>query len=377
MYNYKEIIPHINPVTPYFKRVDKLLLINLMKFQTPTRDGKSQDKFLTYIEQWGRSNIKDLIFERDTFGNLYITKGVSDLYPAVVSHVDIVHSYNKNLKIVDAGNLIIGLDMSTGEQHGIGADPKNGVYFALEMLRTLDKVKIVLYKMEEQGCIGSSASDISFFQDCSFIVQLDRRSFTNDIIEYTNGIQVLSEEFKNAVAPIGKKYDYKFNRGTCTDVGTLVQKGVGICAFNFSNGSINEHMDNEVCSIPHLLNALNGAYDIIISLGYKKRWEHTPQKEVSKPKFPSKYTDKWDDWYDEPIKKKVYHHSDHVTFTKEDEATIQDAVEVGDCPICSNHVVDLEDGESVCVECESVFNIPEGKGLTECLVEFDELVAKL
>ena len=37
---------------------------------------------------------------------------------------------------------------------------------------------------------------MDFFKDCSFVCQLDRRSFTTDIIENTNAVQVLSDEFK-------------------------------------------------------------------------------------------------------------------------------------------------------------------------------------
>jgi hypothetical protein len=138
---------------------------------------------------------------------------------------------------------------------------------------------------------------MTFFKNCSFVIQLDRRSFTTDIIEYTNGCQVLSEDFKKAVTPICQRYGYKFNKGTSTDVGELVWNNIGICAFNFSNGSFNEHRDYETCSIPHLLNAINAGYEIIKELGYKKKWKHKNQPKFVKSKTDN-YEDIWGDYWD-------------------------------------------------------------------------------
>jgi len=296
-YNYKRSIPTIEPLTKHFSEIDTVLLKNLFRLQTPTRDALKQQVFMRYILEWLKSNKIKVSSSFDEMGNLYITKGKASLYPCVVSHVDTVHAYNKYLSIVNTNNLIFGIDESTGQQHGIGADPKNGVYFAMQMLLHLKTCKVVFFVDEECGCIGSSNAEMEFFKDCSFVCQLDRRSFTTDIIENTNAVQVLSDEFKDAVFPIVEPYGYKFNTGTSTDVGQLAWNDLGICAFNFSNGSFNEHMNYETCSIPHLLNAVNAAYDIIINLGYQKRWAHIPEYEpVGKTSYSSYYK-KEDDLY--------------------------------------------------------------------------------
>jgi len=276
--NYKQYstIPAIVPNTKFFKSIDIDLLKHLFSLQTPSLIDASQKIFFNFILNWCKENNISVKHSYDTYGNLYITKGKASLYPCVVSHVDTVHDYNPHLQILNTNDLVFGLDISEGTQHGIGADPKNGVYFALQMLKHLDVVKVVLFKNEEVGCLGSKASDITFFKNCSFVIQLDRRSFTTDLIEYTNGINVISEEFKTAVKPIMSDYGYEFNHGTCTDVGELVWNEINICAFNFSNGSFNEHKNYEVCSIPHLLNAVNAGYEIIQKLGYTKQFIHKP-----------------------------------------------------------------------------------------------------
>ena len=298
-------------------------------FQTPTRDAIRQAKFMAFILNWLRQNKIKFTFKYDTVGNLYITKGSSPIFPCVVSHVDTVHDYNKDMTVANTDTLIFGIDQVTGEQIGIGADPKNGVYFALQMLKYVKNIKVVLFIDEESGCLGSKEADLTFFSDCSFVCQLDRRSFSTDIIEYTNGIQVLSEEFKQAVELTCIDYGYDFNHGTSTDVGELVWNGLGICAFNFSNGSFNEHCSYETCNIPHLLNAVNAAYEIIMNHGYTKRWIHNPYTsdryagwgdwDYHAKGTKSTYYDRYDDLFDNlgDDDGTVFHNSNIASFVKD------------------------------------------------------------
>lgn len=289
-----EKIPKLIPYTPTIQQIDVELLKTLFSIQTPSMDMPRQTNFKRFVLKWLKQNNVPFRAEEDEYGSLYITRGNAKIYPCVVSHIDTVHDYNPALQIINTQDLVFGIDTSTGKQHGIGADPKNGVYFAMQMLKLNKAIKVVLFLDEEVGCIGSSNANIKFFKDCSFVCQLDRRSFTNDFIEYTNGIEVVSDSFKAAVQPILNKFQYQFNNGSVTDVGELVHSGIGICAFNFSNGSFNEHMDYETCSIPHLLNACNAAHEIILTLG-NKVWKHKP---YTYPKAKTKYVDAWDAGWD-------------------------------------------------------------------------------
>jgi tripeptide aminopeptidase len=360
----ESVIPKIKPIATHFKSVDVILLKKLFSLQTPSQDRLRQADFMNFILSWCRENKIKISTEYDAYGNLYITKGKAKLYPCTVSHIDTVHDYNKDLQIISTDYLILGLDSSTGEQHGIGADPKNGVYFVLEMLRTLDVMKAVLFMDEEVGCIGSKNSNIKFFKDCSFVVQLDRRSFTTDIIEYTNGTQVLSDEFKLAVFPICERYGYDFNRGTCTDVGELVWNGIGICAFNFSNGSFNEHRDYETCSIPHLLNAINAAYIIIKELGYQKQWKFNPHssyelEDYRKPK--SNYYDRYEDlWDQEPAVVYTPKTGDFELFILEN--ILGKTSSMSNFQAAAKYVYDIGDEENI----KWMYDYYVGKDVDEC-----------
>lgn len=285
-----EKIKNVIPNTTYIKEVGTKFLCQLFDFQTPTGNKKQQFAYLDWIvKNFIEKNNIDCIIERDEYGGMYITKGNANIYPCVISHIDTVHYYDKHMKSYVCGDYIIA--MSEGEQCGLGADPKNGVYILLQLLLHFDNIKCVLFLDEEQGGKNSNVANMTFFEDCSFVMQFDRRSYTTDVIEHSNGIQVLSEEFKKMIFPSMKEYGYSFNDGTFTDVGVLTNKGIGINTFNVSNGSFNEHYENETCGINHLLNALNFGIDIIQNYG-DVRYEFLPKKEFANKMYSY---DKWEE----------------------------------------------------------------------------------
>ena len=88
----------------------------------------------------------DLSIEEDAIGNLFIVKGKANVYPCVVAHLDEVHLPQKrNLHEVDG--VIFATD-EEGNRVGIGADDKNGVWIALNLLRTEKKLKLFLFLQE-------------------------------------------------------------------------------------------------------------------------------------------------------------------------------------------------------------------------------------
>lgn len=208
------VLPQV-PIQEHKIKVDyaKLLdILSVRRYSKSEVQNKFVDDLFTYFTK------KGVIVEVDEYGNLYITKGKADLYRCAVAHVDINQAERDRVRVYKNENWIFGFDLEQGEQCGIGADDSVGVYFAIEMFNHFDNFKIFFAKDEEIGCIGSNRADTSFFSDCSMIIQLDRRSYTTDLITYTNGIKVCSPEFVEAASAIMDKYGYKENNGIATDI---------------------------------------------------------------------------------------------------------------------------------------------------------------
>ena len=261
-------------------------LVMLLDMRTYSK-GSLQDKL---IEKLG-DHFANLgaVTELDKYGNLYVTKGKADFYPCVVGHTDINQQVRSNVKIMTGYPWMFGFDTDKAEQAGMGADDKVGVYFAVHMFDLFENIKLFFPKDEEVGLIGTYAANKEFFKDCSMLVQLDRNSYKNDLINYTNGIEVCSEEFVEAAQSIMDKYMYATNRGSCTDIGGIKKFNTVNCvAMNVSCGYINEHSSEEVISIPHFENAINFGYELL-KMGVDKIWTHAAKEEVYENSYYGRY----------------------------------------------------------------------------------------
>jgi hypothetical protein len=137
-----------------------------------------------------------------------------------------------------------------------------GVFMCLQLLEDYNFIKVAFFVSEEVGCVGSRACDLSFFNDCMFIGQADRKG-NADFINYSNGVQLFGEEFSTFVSPVLKDYNYKECAGIATDAGALSSRNVGIACFNISCGYYNPHTSSEYVSIKDVLNCYNVICDII------------------------------------------------------------------------------------------------------------------
>lgn len=82
-------------------------------------------------------------------------------------------------------------------------------------------VKCAFFVQEEVGCIGSSHADMSFFSDCRFVIQCDRKG-NGDMVTQINGMKLCSNEFISAID--FRKYGYKPAQGLNTDVADIDNK---------------------------------------------------------------------------------------------------------------------------------------------------------
>lgn len=285
-----------NVIKPNMKLYEKLLNI-----QSPSGNEGNMIRFLIHFIN---KKFPNTVINQDKHGNLYVTKGKlneGEFYPCLVAHLDEVHDFNPDRQIVKIGDFYTGFDTKVGERDGIGADDKNGIFAALTMLGCFDTIKLFFPVEEEMGMVGSRNCDMNFFKNVGYILQCDRRGY-QDLITYTNGVDVTSVDFLIDTEEIAEEYNYRDATGMATDVGQLVINGVGVSGCNISCGYWNEHFEDEITHIPSLINCINFVYHII-TICKKKHYEFHPKKKESyTDRFYSKqfsYDKDWDQFVDE------------------------------------------------------------------------------
>ena len=237
--------------------MNKELLFQLYAIHSKSGNEKKMRRYLRKLAKaCGATSI-----ETDTHGNLLIIKGESDTYPCLAAHMDQVQSvHSKDFRVVEIEGDVIGWSPKCHERQGLGADDKNGIFICLELLRKFDVMKVAFFVGEETGCIGSSKVDLGFFKDCRFIIQPDRKG-SGDLITSMFCGDVCSEKFCEAIGY--KEYGYKQDIGTVTDVGELVERGVGISCLNLSCGYYEAHSDVEYTVLSELENCMDFVEHIV------------------------------------------------------------------------------------------------------------------
>lgn len=232
------------------------LLISLYEIHSPSGGEKRMRKFIRKKAfEYGADHA-----EIDRHGNLFITKGTGD-YPCVVAHMDQVQEFHsKDFQCFVCGDTILGYSQSNKRQEGLGADDKNGIFVALECLRKFDNIKLAFFTEEECGTIGSSAANISFFDDCRFVVQCDRKG-NSDFVDNIFSMSLCSEEFIHDTEM--EKFGYAPHAGGLTDVYALSENFLDVSCCNMSCGYYNPHTDEEVTSISDLERCRDFVFHII------------------------------------------------------------------------------------------------------------------
>ena len=206
----------------------------------------------------------ELTIEEDDFGNLFITKGVAESYPAVTAHIDEVHYPSERMVVVDE-DIIYGVDGS-GERVGIGADDKNGVWIILKLLHQKPILKIALFVQEEKfegisGCRGSKACSLAWFDDVRYLLAVDRKG-DSEVVTMSKGDIKLCDDslFPEEVLA---KYGYSCTAGGRTDVTALKERGLKAPCCNISCGYYNAHKNDEYTQFSHIVKAFNFVSELI------------------------------------------------------------------------------------------------------------------
>ena len=206
----------------------------------------------------------ELVVEEDTFGNIFITKGVAKSYPCVTVHLDEVHLPTERDIVVD-GDVIYAVD-AVGERVGIGADDKNGLWIINHLLHTKPVLKVALFVQEERdgemaGCRGSKACSLSFFNDVRYVLAVDRKG-NNEVVTVGKGDICLCD-YDFIPNDLLQKYNYVCVDGGRTDVVALKERGLQIPCCNISCGYYNAHKPDEYTVFAHLVTSLTFVSDVI------------------------------------------------------------------------------------------------------------------
>lgn len=216
-----------------------------------------------------RNFIKGYIFENipgvkitgDKIGNLYITKGQAETYPCIIAHLDQVQRlHSKDFRAIETEDIIFGYSPSNRRQEGLGADDKNGIWVALQCLMKYEALKIAFFVGEEVGCVGSSAANLNFFSNCRFVIQPDRRGYS-DVITQISWESLCSEQFLSEIQP--EQFGYNPTDGLMTDIEALRENGLEISCINLSCGYYEPHTDREFTIKSDLKNCLEYVQFII------------------------------------------------------------------------------------------------------------------
>lgn len=241
-------------------------LIALYNIASPSGREKAMIKFI--LSELKRMNVS---YTLDKLGNIYAVKGRKSTYPCVVAHTDEVHTRKTGTygAYIVNDSMIVGYHFKQKRMTGIGADDKNGIWICLKCLEEFKVMKCVFFVREEVGCIGSRNADMSFFSDCRYVLQCDRKG-NRDLITRINGTQLCSDEFLEAITP--ERFGYFATQGLSTDVQTLRQNGLEISCANISCGYYEPHTDREYTIIDDLYKCYRFVRHIILS--YKEVSRH-------------------------------------------------------------------------------------------------------
>lgn len=209
----------------------------------PTCTG-SEGMMIEFVENWCKEN--GVPCRKDGKGNLMLTKGsTSSYFPCITAHLDTVQDVKK---FVDAGQLLTieeQGDKLTCKEAGTGSDCKAGVAICLSLVKSIPSIKCALFVEEETGCKGSNAFDMSFFDDCGYVIGFDSPTW-NRAAKSCSGVMLFDNDFfEEYVKDVAKKHGVdNFRHEPYTDVKVIRQKTELAC-MNFSNGGYAPHSKTE------------------------------------------------------------------------------------------------------------------------------------
>jgi di/tripeptidase len=235
------------------------LLKEILAVQTQTNH---EHHMVAWLVNYIVHNIPGATVTVDPHRNVYATKGSGKFMPTAAAHIDTVQPFRK-VNVVENGTQLTGFDADTGDQCGLGADDKTGIFVCLELLRRFRNIRIIFFAGEECGTIGARAADYRFFEGIAYVVEWDCPS--RNMVSYTCGGEQLfanDGDFIKQAHPVLKKHgSVLWQHHPYTDVMT-VRRRFPITCLNLSSGYYRWHANDEFVSIPDVELALEVGFDL-------------------------------------------------------------------------------------------------------------------
>ena len=249
---------------------------SLLKMLYSIHSKSHQEKpMIDFLLGWITKNVPETEVTIDTYGNMYITKGLAEIYPCLVAHLDQVQTYHpEDFAVIETDEYFFGISPADHRQAGLGADDKNGIWIALKCLSEFDQLKVAFFVGEETGCYGSSFCDMKFFDNCRFVIEPDRRG-NKDLIKEIGWSPMCSKKFLKAIKP--GRFGYNPKSGLMTDIEELKSRGLGVSCVNLSCGYYNPHTDQEYTVKHDLIRCLD--YIRWIIKNCKKTYKHKTEED--------------------------------------------------------------------------------------------------
>lgn len=239
---------------------------------------------VTFITNYLQEN--NYHYSTDEIGNIFVTKGDTNMYPLLMAHTDGVHPFLPNgvvkvikeeLKPNAQGELKQALKAYRSDNNqptGISGDDLAGVFTCLMILDQVDYVKILFAVSEENGCIGSKfavENNPHFFENCSYSIQFD--SPENNTCSYTLMDNVLCDdngEFNQIAKPIMREFGItEFQHHPYTDA-MVIREELGIPCLNIIGAYYQYHTPNEYVIIEDIERAIKLGTKLINSIKTKR-----------------------------------------------------------------------------------------------------------
>lgn len=252
------------------------LLHSLYAIHAPTG---CEWQLICFVRDYLSANVSEAEVRMDSWGNLYVTKGKSDVgYPLLCCHLDQVQTvHSEDFEVHEEDGMLYGWSNSRQCREGLGADDKNGIWVCLRCLEMCEHLKVFMAVGEEKGCIGSNRADMEFFADCLYALEPDCKG-DKEIHTNLRGIPCASMEFEAALEV--ERHGYTFTEGKTTDLLALTLNGLGVSCANIPVGYYLPHKDEEYTVVAELEHCLDFVRHTVQTL--RCRYPHEYKTETQK-----------------------------------------------------------------------------------------------